>query len=127
MVMKKILLSAVYASIFCAVISCSTERNSLATTEDLKSTEMTSFDRALKDIMKPENRSTPEEKARWGAQLNDRSLDILFNASLQLIGKKAENNTENISRVEKEKVIVQATNLYFSKLNTIKANQKADN
>ncbi|WP_312393996.1 hypothetical protein [Chryseobacterium sp.] len=125
--MKKTLFSAVYASIFCAVISCSTERNSLTTTEDLKSTEMTSFDRALKEIMKPENRSTPEEKARWGAQLNDRSLDILFNASLQMLGKKSSTSTENSTRVEKEKVIVKATNLYFSKLNTIKSNQKAEN
>lgn len=125
--MKKILLSAVFASIFCAVISCSTERNSLATTEDLKPTEMTTFDNALKEIMKPENRSTPEEKARLGAQLNDKSLDILFNASLKLVGKKSNANSENISRVEKEKVIVQATNLYFAKLNTIKANQKAEN
>lgn len=125
--MKKILLSAVFASIFYAVISCSTERNSLATTEDLKPTEMTTFDNALKEIMKPENRSTPEEKARLGAQLNDKSLDILFNASLKLVGKKSNANSENISRVEKEKVIVQATNLYFAKLNTIKANQKAEN
>jgi hypothetical protein len=125
--MKKILQSALFASIFCAVISCSTERNSLTSTEDLKPTEMVSFDKALKEIMKPENRSTPEEKARLGAQLNDKSLDILFNASLQLIGKKANKDSENISRVEKEKVIVQATNLYFAKLNTIKASQKAEN
>jgi hypothetical protein len=125
--MKKILQSALFASIFCAVISCSTERNSLTSTEDLKPTEMVSFDKALKEIMKPENRSTPEEKARLGAQLNDKTLDILFNASLQLIGKKANKDSENISRVEKEKVIVQATNLYFAKLNTIKASQKAEN
>lgn len=124
--MKKTLLSAFYAGIFYAAISCSTERATMASTEDLKSTEMTSFDKALKEIMKPENRSTPEEKARLGAQLNDRSLDILFNASLQLVGKK-DSNPSQTTRVEKEKVIVQATNLYFSKLNTIKADQKAEN
>ncbi len=125
--MKKTLFSAFYAGIFCVTISCSTERAALTSTEDLKSTEMTSFDKALKEIMKPENRSTPEEKTRFGAQLNDRSLDILFNASLQLIGKSSSNLAQANSRVEQEKVIVQATNLYFSKLNTIKANQKADN
>lgn len=124
--MKRIFQSAVFAAVFCAFISCSTERNSVATTEDLKPTEMVSFDNALKAIMKPENRSTPEEQAKWGAQLNDRALDILFNASLQLTGKK-DRGTENFTRVDKEKVIVQATNLYFSKLNTIKANQKAEN
>lgn len=124
--MKKTLLSAFYASILCVAISCSTERATLASTEEMKSTEMTSFDKALKEIMKPENRSTPEEKARLGAQLNDRSLDILFNASLQLVGK-SNSNLSQTSRVEKEKVIVQATNLYFSKLNTLKANQKAEN
>lgn len=124
--MKKTLLSAFYAGILCVAISCSTERATLASTEEMKSTEMTSFDKALKEIMKPENRSTPEEKARLGAQLNDRSLDILFNASLQLVGK-SNSNLSQTSRVEKEKVIVQATNLYFSKLNTLKANQKAEN
>ncbi|MFP3590417.1 hypothetical protein [Chryseobacterium sp. SIMBA_038] len=124
--MKKTLLSAFYAGILCVVFSCSTERATLASTEEMKSTEMTSFDKALKEIMKPENRSTPEEKARLGAQLNDRSLDILFNASLQLVGK-SNSNPSQASRVEKEKVIVQATNLYFSKLNTLKANQKAEN
>lgn len=126
--MKKTLLSALYASIFCVVISCTTERTTLASTEEMKSTEMTSFDKAIKEIMKPENRSTPEEKARLGAQLNDKSLNILFKASLQLVGKNGNNNlSEASSRVEKEKVIVQATNLYFSKLNSIKANQKAEN
>ncbi|ANF52857.1 hypothetical protein A0O34_21075 [Chryseobacterium glaciei] len=125
--MKKTLLSAFYAGIFCVAISCSTERATLASTEEMKSTEMTSFDKALKEIMKPENRSTPEEKARLGAQLNDRSLDILFNASLELIGKNGSNLSQANTRVEKEKVIVQATNLYFSKLNTLKANQKAEN
>ncbi|PJJ67156.1 MULTISPECIES: hypothetical protein [Chryseobacterium] len=126
--MKKTFLSAIIASIFCAVISCSTERTSLASIEDMKSTEMSSFDKALKDIMKPENLSTPEEKARLGAQLNDRALNILFNASLKLTGKNGNNNlSENSSRVEKEQVIVKATELYFSKLNAIKAKQKAEN
>ncbi|MGL6128443.1 hypothetical protein, partial [Chryseobacterium artocarpi] len=85
--MKKILLSAFYAGIFCVALSCSSERSSITSPEEMKSTEMVSFDRAMKEIMKPENRSTPEEKARWGAQLNDRALDILFNASLELVGK----------------------------------------
>lgn len=126
--MKTILLSAFYAGIFCVAFSCATERSTLASTEELKTTEMTSFDKAMKKIMKPENRSTPEETARLGAQLNERSLNILFNASLQLVGKNGNNNlSEASSRVEKEKVIVQATHLYFSKLNTIKANQKAEN
>lgn len=126
--MKKTFLSAITACIFCAVISCSTERNSLASVEDMKSTEMSTFDKALKEIMKPENLSTPEEKARLGAQLNDRALNILFNASLKLTGKNANNSlSENSSRLEKEKVIVQATEMYFSKLNAIKAKQKAEN
>ncbi|MCA6068197.1 hypothetical protein JI747_013465 [Chryseobacterium sp. RG1] len=126
--MKKTLLSAIFASIFCVAVSCSTERPSLASIEDMKSTEMTSFDKALKEIMKPENLSTPEEKARWGAQLNDRALTILFNASLKVVGKNENNRlSENSSRLEKEKVIVQATELYFSKLNAIKAKQKAEN
>ncbi|MGL6128447.1 hypothetical protein [Chryseobacterium artocarpi] len=123
--MKKILLSAFYASIFCIAFSCSSERSNLTSPEEMKSTEMVSFDRAMKEIMKPENRSTPEEKARWGAQLNDRALDILFNASLELVGKT--NANKNSSREEKEKVIVKATEAYFTKLNTIKANQKAEN
>ncbi|SIT08613.1 hypothetical protein SAMN05421786_10578 [Chryseobacterium ureilyticum] len=123
--MKKILLSAFYAGVFCVVFSCSSERSSLTSPEEMKSTEMVSFDRAMKEIMKPENRSTPEEKARWGAQLNDRALDILFNASLELVGKT--NANKNSSREEKEKVIVKATEAYFAKLNTIKANQKAEN
>ncbi|MGL6129200.1 hypothetical protein, partial [Chryseobacterium artocarpi] len=59
------------------------------------------------------------------AQLNDRALDILFNASLELVGKT--NASKNSSREEKEKVIVKATEAYFAKLNTIKANQKAEN
>ncbi|SIT08648.1 hypothetical protein SAMN05421786_10581 [Chryseobacterium ureilyticum] len=123
--MKKILLSAFYAGVFCVALSCSSERSSLTSPEEMKSTEMVSFDRAMKEIMKPENRSTPEEKARWGAQLNDRALDILFNASLELVGKT--NANKNSSREEKEKVIVKATEAYFAKLNTIKANQKAEN
>lgn len=124
--MKKTFLSAIFASIFCVVISCSTERTTLASIEDMKSTEMSSFDKALKDIMKPENLSTPEEKARLGAQLNDRALNILFNASLKLTGNN-NNLSENSSRLEKEQVIVKATELYFSKLNAIRAKQKAEN
>lgn len=51
--------------------------------------------------MKPENRSTPDENMRFGAQLNDRSLEILYNAAKNLLAATGE--TVKISEICAEK------------------------
>jgi len=126
--MKKTILSILIVA-FSFTISCSTEQTAMQSVESMKTDELKSFDSALKSLMAPENRSTPEEAARFGAQLNDRALEILFAASKKLIRSTNDSsiNLNATSRLEKEKIIVQATDSYFKQLNLIKANQKSQN
>ena len=109
------------------ITSCSSEQTAVSSIENSKTQEMKNFDNALKSLMKPENRSTPDEKARWGAQLNDRSLDILYNASNNLLSVNRIEFAKTESREGKEKVISQATKLYFEKLKGIEQNVKSEN
>lgn len=109
------------------ITSCSSEQSTISSLENSKTQEMKNFDSALKSLMKPENRSTPEEKTRWGAQLNDRSLDILYNASNKLLSINRVEFAKAESRDGKEKVISQATKLYFEKLKGIEQNVKSEN
>jgi len=107
--------------------SCSNEQTAISTLENSKTQEMKNFDSALKSLMKPENRSTPEEKSRLGAQLNERSLDILYKASNNLLTVNRIEFAKAESREGKEKVISQATKLYFEKLRGMEQNAKSEN
>lgn len=99
--------------------SCNNERVAMTTVETLKTQEMRNFDNALRSLMKPENRATPEEKAQLGAQLNERSLNLLYNASKQFLSVEGEKLGEARTRQDKEIVISKATKLYFTKLGKI--------
>ena len=107
--------------------SCSNEKMAVNSVENMKTTDMRNFDSALKKLMKPENRSTPEEKARLGAQLNDKSLDILYSASKQLLNIEEDRLGVAVSRADKEQVISRATKLYFEKIGKINSTIKSEN
>ena len=111
----------------CILGSCSTERMSINSVENLKSAEMKNYDNALKSLMKPENRSTPTEKNRHGAQLNDRSLEILYYAAKNLLTANGETVAIAETRSEKELAISRATKMYFEKLGKISRNVNNEN
>lgn len=124
--MKKLILTVMIA-LTGVITSCSSEQSTVNTNENAKTEELKNFDNALKSLMKPENRSTADEKARYGAQLNDRSLEILYNSSANLLTVNKIEFVKSESREGKEKVISQATKVYFAKVRGINANVKSEN
>jgi len=104
------------------ILSCTSEHNAITTVEAMKTVEMKNFDGALKSLMKAENRSTLEEKMRLGAQLNDRSLNILYNASNDFLVAHGRRLNVAENREQKEQVISQATKLYFERLKNVQNN-----
>ena len=103
--MKKLLFASLLLGAM-VVASCNNETDAINTVESLKTAEMRNFDSALKSLMKPENRSTPDEQRKTGGQLNDRSLDILYNASKQFLAVEVgRNDADNTTREAKEKII----------------------
>jgi len=126
--MKKTFLSLLFIA-FTLTISCSTEQVAVQSVENMKTDELKSFDSALKSLTAPENRSTPEETERLGTQLNDRALEVLFAASKKLMSSTNDKSIDlnATTRLEKEKIIVKATDSYFKQLSIIKANQKSQN
>lgn len=98
--MKNFILSSFILGTF-LLVSCNTERMSINSVENLKTAEMNNYDNALKSLMKPENRSTPDENMRFGAQLNDKFLEILYNAAKNLLAATGE--TVKISETRAEK------------------------
>lgn len=127
--MKKQILSLVLCG-FC-MLSCSTENMAVNNVESMKSDEMVNFDKAMKSIMKPENLSTPEEKAQNGnsTELNDRSKEILYLASKKLISANGISEQELSSRTSnsKEQAISLAQKIYFEKYNDIQKKIKSEN
>ena len=126
--MKKQILSLLFCSI--VILSCSTENTAVNNVESMKPDEMVNFDKALKSLMNPENRSTPEEIAKNGnsAELNDRSKEILYVASKKLIISTGVTEQELSARTSnnREKTISLATKLYFEKYNDIQKGIKSE-
>lgn len=127
--MKKQILSLLLCG-FC-IISCSTENMAVNSVDSMKSDEMVNFDKALQSLLKPENQSTPEEKARSKnpTELNDKSKQILYTASKKLILSNGITEQELQSRTvdSREQTISLATKIYFEKYNDIKKRIKSEN
>ncbi|MBS1549372.1 MAG: hypothetical protein JSS94_05815 [Bacteroidetes bacterium] len=78
--------------------------------------------------MKPENRSTPDGQRKTGGQLNERSLDILYNASKRFLAVEVGRiDADNTTREAKEMIISKATKLYFEKITRINKTIKNEN
>lgn len=127
--MKTRIVKTVLLGLLVTILSCNTERAVVNTAESLKAQQMIDFDNALRSLMKAENRSSPEEKARLGTQLNDRSLNILYVASKQLLESYGVNSQtlEFNNREDKEKVISKATEMYFQNYSKIQTQLKNEN
>lgn len=67
--------------------SCTTNENVAATSkQEMKPEAMKRFEQSLKDLLKPENRPTEEErKNSTSMQLSDRRKDLLLPAAKDLI------------------------------------------
>ncbi|MDF0720583.1 hypothetical protein P0M11_11300 [Kaistella sp. PBT33-4] len=127
--MKTRILKTMLFGLLLTGLSCNTERAVVTTAESLKSQQMIDFDNALRSLMKAENRSNSEEKARLGTQLNDRSLNILYAASKQLLESHGVNSQtlEFNNREDKEKVISKASEIYFQNYSKIQTQVKNEN
>ncbi|KMQ69936.1 hypothetical protein ACM39_02540 [Chryseobacterium sp. FH2] len=113
------------------MFSCSTENMAVNNPESMKSDEMVNFDNALKSLVKRENQSTPEEKAKSKnpTELNEKSKQILYLAAKQLIISDGISEKELAARTadSREKTISLATKLYFEKYNNIQKRIKSEN
>jgi hypothetical protein len=112
---------------FCT-LSCSTENIAVNNPESMKSDEMINFDKALKSLLKPENQSTPEErsKSKSSTELNEKSKQILYEASKDLILSNDVQIKDLNTFDNKERTISLATKIYFEKYNDIQKQIKSE-
>jgi hypothetical protein len=112
---------------FCT-LSCSTENIAVNNAESMKSDEMINFDKALKSLLKPENQSTPEEKSKSksSTELNEKSKQILYEASKDLILSNDVQIKDLNTFDNKERTISLATKIYFEKYNDIQKQIKSE-
>lgn len=123
--MKNQILTLVLSG-FC-MLSCSTENMAANNAEGMKTDPMVNFDKAMKSLVKPENQSSPEEKAN-GAVLNEKSKQILYLASKEFILSDGitEAELESTTSGSREKTISLAHQVYFKKYNEIQKRLKSE-
>ncbi|MDF2553545.1 MAG: hypothetical protein K0R77_2820 [Chryseobacterium sp.] len=80
--MKKLFFTVIVSI---TLLSCTNESAAVNTVESMKTTEMQKFDRAMKSLGDPANRSTEEEKRSGSAELSDRRKKILLPSATELI------------------------------------------
>ncbi|MDF2931463.1 MAG: hypothetical protein K0R36_794 [Chryseobacterium sp.] len=80
--MKKLFFTVIVSI---TLLSCTNESAAVNTVESMKTTEMQKFDRAMKSLGDPANRSTEEEKRSGSAELSDRRKKILLPSAMELI------------------------------------------
>ncbi|MCW3170551.1 hypothetical protein OMO38_18640 [Chryseobacterium sp. 09-1422] len=123
--MKKLLLLTVFATV--VLTSCSVEDNMITTSENMKSTEMINFRKAIKTLGDSGNRITEEEKQ--SNQLSDKRKEALVPASKDLILSTGITESELMSRTRGNSgsIIVWAYKIYMNKTEEIKKSLQSQN
>lgn len=126
--MKKLILCLllVSSSIF---NSCSSENAAVTNPETFKSPEMEAFAKAFKNLNRPENKPTAEEKRSGNTELSDRRKKTLIPASLELIKSTGVTNQEieQKTKGDMSAIIVWAIQINNNKNNEIKNRLHAEN
>ncbi len=110
------------------MFSCSTENLAANNAEGMKTDPMVNFDKAMKSLTKPENQSSPEEKAANGAVLNEKSKQILYLASKEFVLSSGITQAELTASTSdsREKTISLANRMYFEKYHNIQKQLKSE-
>ncbi|KMQ67868.1 hypothetical protein ACM39_11035 [Chryseobacterium sp. FH2] len=124
--MKKHLLASF---IVLSLTSCSNEKTAIDNVENMKTTEMKSFNKALRSLGEPKNRPNEEERRQNSLELSDRRKEILVPASKDLILSTGVSEKELMRQTggDKTKIIVWANKIYFEKEMQINKNMKLEN
>lgn len=111
------------------VTSCNSENQVVNTVENLKSAEMKDFDKAFRNLGKPENRPTAEERRSGSAELSDRRKLTLVPASKALIKSTGVTDTEIQQKTNGDitEIIVWAIQINQEKNTSIQESLKSEN
>ncbi|WP_435523949.1 hypothetical protein [Chryseobacterium indoltheticum] len=109
--------------------ACSSENAVITNPETFKSPEMEAFAKAFKNLNRPENKPTAEEKRSGSAELSDRRKETLIPASLELIKSTGvtDQEIEQKTKGDMSAIIVWAIQINNHKNNEIKNRLHTEN
>lgn len=108
-------------------VACTSENNAAMSTQQIRPEAMKNFERSLKDLLKPENRATEEErKNATSMELSDRRKDLLIPAAKELIMSTgiSEDQIRKETQNDRNEILKRAMKIYKENYRSLQQSSK---